>query len=344
MLERWLPAVHVPSVQLGAWPTPIATIELAGRPIWVKREGDSDARYGGNKLRTLEAWFGEARARGVRKIWATGAFGSNHAVATLVHAARAGLDAGAILFPQPTSPWARENALGMIATGCELRCIGTVATLPFAMLRVRAPDALVMPPGGATPIGTFGALAAALELADQVREGSLPAPARIVLAAGSTCTAAGLLAGLAVARAIGAWTRETIVHAVRVTPWPVTSRVRIARLAQQTLARLAALGGPTTGETLRSLHARLAIDPGELGPGYGEPTPTAAAALVELSTAAGAPRLDGVYSAKAAAALVRLHHAGDAPLLFWATKSTALAAPPADLSRAPRALRRWLVA
>jgi hypothetical protein len=59
-----------------------------------------------------------------------------------------------------------------------------------------------------------------------------------VIAVGSTCTTAGLLAGLQLARAIGVWRWPVpIVHGVRVTPWPVTSRLRTADLARRTLAR-----------------------------------------------------------------------------------------------------------
>ncbi len=60
-----------------------------------------------------------------------------------------------------------------------------------------------MPPGGATPIGTMGALGAAFELAEQIEAGLAPPPRRIVLAIGSACTTAGLLAG-SLAHATGA--------------------------------------------------------------------------------------------------------------------------------------------
>src|SRR5258708_35310840 len=102
-----------------------------------------------------------------------------------------------------------------------------------------------MPRGGARPLGTFGALSAALELCEQIEAGALPPPARVIVPAGSTCTTAGIIAGVAVAQALGRFRAATpIVCAVRVTPWPVTSRVRTAHLAARTLARLAALGGP----------------------------------------------------------------------------------------------------
>jgi len=335
-------AARVPSVPLGHWPTPIAPIEVDGRTLWFKCEGDAHPLYGGNKLRTLEVWLGHARAQGARRIWAIGAYGSNHAIATVLHAPTAGLAAGAILFPQPPTEWAIENCAALVASGCELVRLRSVIEVPFAAALVARRDlgSIVMPPGGATTVGTFGALAAAFELAEQIEAGSLPPPARIVLAVGSTCTTAGLLAGLALARAIGAWRWPVpIVHGVRVTPWPITSRVRTAALALRTLARVAELGGPRVPVGLRELVRGLAIDGRELGPGYGKPTDRAIAAAEVL---AHGPRLDGVYSAKAAAALLRLHRAGIGPLLFWASKSTARLPVPASLRGTPRALFDWL--
>jgi D-cysteine desulfhydrase len=332
----------VPWVSLGDWPTPLERVDVEGRPVWVKREGDSSERYGGNKIRTLEAWLGHARARGAQRIWAIGAYGSNHAIATVLHARAIGLDAGAIVFPQPASEWAIENAGALIASRCPLLRLRSVAEVPFAgAIVARQRGAIVMPPGGATPVGAFGAVSAAFELAEQVAAGLAPPPRRVVLPVGSTCTTAGLLAGVHLAHAIGAWRWPLpVVHGVRVTPWPVTSRTLTARLAARTLARVAALGGPHVAVTFGELMSRLVIDPHELGGGYGRPTPRGRAAMAAMAT----PRLDGVYSAKAAAALLRLHRRGIGPLVFWATKSTVrMAAPSLEALRAaPRALARWL--
>ncbi len=347
-LARHLPKLgaRVPWVELGDWPTPLTPLSIAGRPVWVKHEGDSHPLYGGNKVRTLEAWFGHARERGARRIWTIGAFGSNHAIATILHAPRAGLEVGAILFPQPPTEWAVENCGAMIATGAPLVCVRSVFEMPFVAMRIarRERDAVVMPPGGATTVGTFGALAAAFELAEQIEAGLAPPPRRIVLAIGSTCTTAGLLAGLALAHAAGVWRWPVpLVHGVRVTPWPVTSRVRIAELAYRTLARVTALGGPRVAIGLPELVARLVVDGRELGAGYGRPTPHSDAAIAAFSRLHG-PRLDGVYSAKAAAALLRLHRDGVGPLVFWATKSTTTFAAPSleQLRAAPRALVDWM--
>ncbi len=344
-LARHLPrlAARVPWVELGVWPTPLTALSIAGRPVWIKHEGDSHPLYGGNKLRTLEAWFGHARERGARRIWTIGAYGSNHAIATVLHAPRAGLEVGAILFPQPSTSWAVENCGALIAADIPIVRVRSVIEMPFAALRIarRERDSVVMPPGGATTVGTFGAVTAAFELAEQIEAGLAPPPKRIVLAIGSTCTTAGLLAGISLAHAAGVWRWPVpIVHGVRVTPWPVTSRVRIAELAQRTLARVAALGGPRVAIGLRELITRLVVDGRELGAGYGLPTPRSDAAIAGLV----GPRLDGVYSAKAAAALLRLHREGIGPLVFWATKSTAtLNAPSLDRLRgAHPALVEWL--
>src|SRR6185437_10616632 len=93
--------------------------ELGGE-IWVKREDRSSPVYGGNKVRTLEAVLGRAQAARARTIWATGAYGSNHAVATVLHARAAAMDAGVIMFPQPASDPARANLDAMIASRASL--------------------------------------------------------------------------------------------------------------------------------------------------------------------------------------------------------------------------------
>ena len=412
----------MPWATLGDLPTPIDELSIAGAPLWVKREGDSSARYGGNKVRTLEAWLGHARASGARRIWAIGAYGSNHVVATVLHAHAIGLESGALVFPQPASEWAVENAGALIASGVPIVRLRNVVEVPFAgvaiaaqarlarLIRSRlgedrastsrydeepappahdidaspltqvagdhlvtpprrtiaelardamtgapasralgmlvgrelARDSIVMPPGGATPIGTLGALSAVFELAEQIADGVAPPPRRIVLPVGSTCTTAGLLSGFAIAQAMGAWRWPVpIVHAVRVTPWPVTSRIVIVRLAEATLARIALLGGP---RVQLGAPPRLIVDPSELGGGYGRVTDHGVAAMRELGAITHAPRLDGVYSAKAAAALLRLHGRGIGPLLFWATKATTVMAAPGvqALRAAPRPLVQWL--
>ncbi|MCE9576323.1 MAG: pyridoxal-phosphate dependent enzyme [Deltaproteobacteria bacterium] len=357
-LFRRLPALGraLPWVRLGGWPTPVERLAALstelGADVWVKREDRSNLRYGGNKVRTLEAVLGRARAAGATHIWATGAYGSNHAVATVMHAEAAGLGAGVLLFPQPASDPARANLAAMIACGPRIERIASVALLPAAMSllarRERASGAVpwIMPPGGASPEGAVGALTAAFELAEQVAEGSCPAPRRIVLAVGSTCTTAGVLAGLHLAAALGVgFTRETLpeVCAVRVTPWPVTSPWRIANLARRTLALVDEARGASSGVSIAALRRTVNVLGAYFGGGYGRSTARGVRAAVRFADSGGPP-LDIVYSAKAGAALCDLAPHTDGPILFWATKSSAVLPVPtaADLAGAAPELRAYL--
>ena len=101
---------RVPWVSLGVLPTRVddagAVLSGAGSSgeLWLKRDDLSSSIYGGNKLRLLEHLLGEARSRGVVRVYSSGAVGSNFALATAVHAPRVGLTPGAICFPEPLTP------------------------------------------------------------------------------------------------------------------------------------------------------------------------------------------------------------------------------------------------
>lgn len=338
-------AATLPWARLGAWPTPLtaASGAMAGR-LWFKREDLASPRYGGNKVRTLEVVLGMAAAAGAQRIWATGAYGSNHTLATALHGGAAGLAVGALLFPQPPSEPARANLAALATTGVPIEPLGGIAALPLAMarLRRRAPGDVVMPPGAATPVGAVGALSAGIELAMQVAAGAAPPIDQIIVPAGSTCTSAGLLAGVQLAAACGIGpARPPTVIGVRVTPWPVTARSRIAWLAHATLRRLEALVGLPARIELPALWRGLQLDGRFQGLGYGHPSAVGLAAAATLA-AAGAPPLDDVYASKAGAALLARRDAG--VTVLWATKSSAPLPQPsvADLARLPPALQRWL--
>lgn len=344
-------------VRLGDWPTPVEPlVGLPGArvPVYVKREDRASTIYGGNKVRTLEAIMGLAVESGADTIWATGAYGSNHATATVLHARHAGLRAGLALFPQPQTTTAQANLSAMLSTSPMIEPIRHAVELPVTMarLRRRSMRAYVMAPGGAIPRGTFGAMSAGLELAEQVEAGECPRPSGIVLAVGSTCTTAGLLAGLHLAHALGIGFRSRaaipMVTAVRVTPWPITSAVMILRLSYRASLYIARLtGAPVVG--VRALHRTLTVERRFFGSGYGQPTVDGLRAQ-QIFEGIGGPPLDFVYSAKSGAALLDMARARRTraerrgPILFWATKSS-MPLPRAsaiELARAPRSWQTWL--
>jgi D-cysteine desulfhydrase len=361
-LFELLPASErqVSRVALGDFPTPVESLErltrefgVGGTELWLKRDDVSAPAYGGNKVRTLELLFGEARARGHEVVVASGAFGSNHALATAIHAPRAGLKPGALLFPQPVSRAAFVNLRALSASSATLHSLPHWSALPFGMAWLRlgtrsASRPYVMGPGGASPLGALGYVSAALELGRQIAAHELPVPRRVIVAVGSTCTSAGLLLGLALAAHFrlgfepGRLPRLT---SVRVSPWPVTSRLRVLRLAARTARFVHELSAGTVPLfDSEALGARFEVDGGFLGPGYGEPSAEGRQAEA-LWQRLGLPELDSTYSAKAAARVVaglRGHELG--PILFWSTKSSR-PLPARDSARQsdiPARMRRWL--
>ncbi|MES1172870.1 MAG: pyridoxal-phosphate dependent enzyme [Myxococcales bacterium] len=354
-------AARVRRVALGELPSPVESLAKLSRELavgsedaWVKRDDLSSPVYGGNKVRTLELLFGDARARGCTRVFATGAFGSNHALATALHGPRVGLEPGALLFPQPISHAALLNLRALSESGAQLRALPHWSALPLGMawLRVGAsPPLYVMTPGGATPLGALGYVSAGLELGRQVAAHELPLPRTVIVGVGSTCTSAGLLVGLALAAhfrlGFEPATRPRL-SSVRVTPWPVTSRLRILSLAARTARLLHELSDrklPLFDSAL--LGARFHVDGAYLGSGYGEPS-AAGDEAEALWQRLGLNALDSTYSAKAAARVVAGIRAREpGPLLFWSTKSSVPLPVPPNAERARRAvparIRAWLL-
>jgi D-cysteine desulfhydrase len=349
-LDEVLPGVaaQCPRVRLGDWPTPIEPLRCVDRDaVYVKREDQSSRIYGGNKIRCLETVFGRAQRRGHRRVWGLGAWGSNQALAIALHGPRAGFETGALLFPQPASAAAAQNLVATAGAVGDLRLQRSLLQFPWAywqVWRTRAANGdLLIPPGAATPLGALGHLSAAFEVALAVEAGEIPPPRHLVVPVGSTCTTAGLLLGLAAAHRLGlGFDVMPTVHAVRVTPWPITAAFRIRRLSQGAAHLLATLGGPDMTAELAWLGS-LRVLAGHLGWGYGRPTKGGYQAIGRFVDGGG-PTLDTTYSAKGAAGLLDLLPGVDGPILFWSTKSAApLPEPgPGVVDRLPPSVRRWL--
>ena len=70
-----------PRIRLGHVPTPLDAVPNLGAALgiglWVKRDDCTGLAFGGNKVRQLEFYLGEARARGADTVLITGAVQSN---------------------------------------------------------------------------------------------------------------------------------------------------------------------------------------------------------------------------------------------------------------------------
>lgn len=305
-LVRRFPALAaLPRARLGSFPTAVQRAPRLDPELWIKRDDLTADSFGGNKVRALEFLLGDVRA-GDRVITA-GAYGSTHALATAIHGHRLGARVELLLWPQEMNATAvrvraRSHA---IADG-----VREVRSVPAAYLRgfaAKLHGAHWIPPGGSTALGALGYVSAALELAEQVRDGQLPAPERIVVPFGSGGTSAGLLAGLALTDL------QTRLVAARVVPRLVANRLRVLRLARATTRLLRRL----TGEQLPlPSGSRLEIVQDVFGGAYGRETERGRAAADRCLEASGL-RLDPTYSAKALAAALALAAGG--PTLFWLT-------------------------
>ncbi len=307
-------------------PTPVREL----RPgLWVKDEGRAGETYGGNKIRKLDRLLAEARERRSTDLVTLGAVGSHHVLATALLGAELGLPTHAVLVPQPDDPHVRENAGRTLAACASVTAVGSGAGAALALARRvaalrlsgRRPYAIGI--GGSSPTGVLGWVDGALELAEQVRAGALPAPRRIYLPLGSGGTAAGLLAGLALAGL------PAEVVAVRVAPRWLANRTRVARLARAALARrgsVAPLGD-------------LRVIEGWLGAGYGRwdaRVDEARARAAELGL-----HLERTYTSKAFGACLEELDRAEGPALFLQTVTTI--EPPVPADPLPERIERLLL-
>jgi D-cysteine desulfhydrase len=338
-------AKKLPRIELGCFPSPVepATSLFADGRVWIKRDDDFSrsascassfelARaFGGGKVRKLELYLGDARARGKRRLITSGGVGSNQALAVALLGHALGFSVSVHLAPQPVSTLTTRNLAADAASNAEMRLFDTVGEAHAMALRdaQQLGDAYVIPPGGTTPLGTLGFVSAGLELAEDVRAGRMPAPRRVYVALGLGGTAAGLGIGCA------AGGLRTEIVAVRTSSPGSVSAATLRAIHHETIAFLRA--GDPSFTAVELADANVRIDGRFVGPGYGIPTREGEDAIARAHDAEGWD-LDPVYTGKALAALVDDARRGaEGPLLFWNTMSSR----PARVATIPAPFRRF---
>jgi len=306
LVARFPALERIPRVPLGSFPSPVQRyVTASGATLWIKRDDLNAPAFGGNKVRSLEYLLG--RVRPGDEVLTIGGIGSTHVLTTAAHARALGARTIAIRWPHEMNAVSHQVA----AYARELcdRVVDAphaVAAVMRALLARARGRAHWVPFGGTSPLGALGHVNAALELADQVRAGLLPVPARVVVPLGTGGTAAGLALGFRIAGL------DVVLECARVGPRIATPRARVLRLARRT----AALIERVTGERLSAVPAELVrVTHNVYGGAYGRPFPPGTAAAAALEQATGI-RLDATYSAKALAAALA-SHAG--LTLFWLT-------------------------
>jgi D-cysteine desulfhydrase len=265
----------------------------------VKRDDLSGEPWGTSKVRKLEHYFGEARARGARRVATVGPLGSNHALATAIYGRALGFEVHLELWPEPPGAKVRETLLVEQALGARLALLGTAgeeALVALAESRPADPETYFIPPAGTDAVGATGYVECGLEIAAR---GENERPFDFVHVAGGT---GGVAAGLAVGLAIALGDAAPRIVAVRAVAKEILSEARLVLLAKRIADRLAALAGAPVLE--RPLgKERFAILHAHAGGGYAIPTEEGARAQ-RLFREGAALELDATYTAKAAAGML----------------------------------------
>lgn len=302
--------IDLPRAVLALTPTPLEAMPNLGRELAldlrVKRDDLTGLALGGNKIRQLEYYFGQALAQGATLVLVTGAIQSNYTRATAAAAARLGLRCHVQLenrVPSMDSPFYRQSGnvlLGdMYGASVSLYAglddeMGADAAIREIAARYRAqgqvPYLIPLRPDS-PPLGSVGYLHAAEELLAQHGNAT-----HYVLASGSGQTQAGLLFGL---RSLGSQARVLGVS-VRRDPRAQHQRVR---------AHCAALAALLDRELVVAERDVEVFD-GNVGTAYGLPDAGLLRLLMQVARTDGL-LLDPVYTGKAFASLLRLREQGE---------------------------------
>jgi L-cysteate sulfo-lyase len=311
----------LPRLPLAEYPTPLEPLprlsaEL-GRPVWIKRDDQIGPGLGGNKTRKLEYLLAEAQQQNARKIATFGGLQSNHARITAAAASRLGMQAHLFYFERRPSRLTGNLLLNQ-TLGAKMHFIplggggGMSLEASIRLVRwlalLRIGPHYFIPVGGHGVRGCLGYVLAALEIDEQARSQGIQG-ARLVLAAGSGGTLAGLIAGLAL---IDSPLRLLGIDVGKL--WKGFPR-SIAKLAEEICAFL---GQPHNfaPDQIPLLEERF------VGAAYGKPSAEGLEAMRCLAGLEGI-LLDPVYTAKAFAGLLDLarhnQRVDPEPLIFLHT-------------------------
>lgn len=315
-----------PRIRMGHTPTPVERLHNLssdmGINLSVKRDDCTGVAFGGNKVRQLEFYLGEAQANRAETVLITGAVQSNFVRTTAAMAAKLGMgchvqleervksestlyqSGGNVLLDKLLGARLHRYPAGEDENGADEALDTIAAKLSQEGVRPYVVHLGMQHP----PTGALGYVAAALELAGQLDQ--LEPVDVIYIASGSALTHCGLLYGL---RILGI---DIPVRGVCVRRPEHAQRERVT-------IRLSELGQMLVGAVPES-----AIDLTDttLAPGYGVMS-SHTRSVIETTAKREGLLLDPVYSGKAMSAIfndakmlrgkhVLMWHTGGQPALF----------------------------
>lgn len=294
-------------VELGFFPTPLEPLtrlgESLGIQLDIKRDDYTGFGGGGNKVRKLEYLMADAVRQGTNVIITTGGHQSNHARMVAAAARKFGMKPVLVLRGNPPESY-QGNLLLDKLFGAELEFLdpdGYFTQIADAMqahadaATARGEKALIIPLGGATPLGALGYVRAVEELDAQLKARGQQPPDVIVAPTGSGGTLAGLYVG-----ARQYWPQTKIVG-ISVSAKAQWFQERISAMAQD-CADLLQWPQSWSPEDIW-------IEDGFVGAAYGVPSEGGIEAIYRVAQAEGV-LLDPVYTGKAMHGLISLVQEG----------------------------------
>ena len=295
-----------PRMRLGHAPTPLeAATNLGaalGIELWIKRDDCTGLVLGGNKVRQLEFYLGEAARRRADTVLITGAVQSNFACLAAAGARKLGMDihvqleerveeaddlyrsSGNVLLDRLLGATLHSFPVGEDEEAADASLEDLARSLSRAGRRPYVIHLGVAHP----PLGGLGYVVAAREIAEQARERDIGFDA-VVCASGSALTHAGTLVGM---RALDL---PVPVLGICVRREASRQRPRVARRA----AEVAAMIGRSEVFDAGDIDVCDAV----LAPGYGRLNRSVGEAM-SMAAREEALFLDPVYTGKVMAGLV----------------------------------------
>lgn len=308
---------RLPKLAIADLPTPVNTRRLSlGRrsfDVAIKHDESTSALYGGNKIRKLEYLLRRAMDRNARRVATFGAVGSNHALATAIHAHELGLECTCFLSHQKATPRVAATLNMHRRLGTEIHRWGTgIDQVALFRKHLQGRHTWVIPLGGTCWLGAVGFVNAGLEFARQVADGAVELPDRVYIACGTTGSAAGLALGIAAAGL------DTTVHAVQVVAEPFGGERKMRRLMEKTRLILNRVDSSFIADDCQD---RVRWRSEFLAGGYAH-VDGATRAAVEFAKGELGLALETTYTGKAMAAMLhdlRARERTGARCLFWNT-------------------------
>jgi D-cysteine desulfhydrase len=288
-------------LELALTPTPLQYLERAsarwggGHRLWIKRDDLTGCTLSGNKVRKLEFIAAHALDKGYDTLITCGGIQSNHCRATAFVGAQLNMPVHLVLRGEPDGN-ANGNLLldhlaGARVSGYPVAQYVAERDALLAQWQAhyaqQGRKALIIPTGGSDGIGVWGYLAAARELAADMKAAQIET-AQVICATGSGGTQAGLSLGAA-------------LFELPQTVWGVNvcddEQYFLDKVAQD-VADWASRYRQAAPATL-NVHV---LD-GYVGEGYAKASPVIFELIAELARLEGVV-LDPVYTGKAFAGMV----------------------------------------